>query len=52
MGEPIESSEIEKTISKMENNKTLGPDGLTKEFYSIFSKELIPVLKEVFSVIF
>ena len=52
MGDPIENEEIQLAIGRMESNKTPGPDGLTKEFYDAFSKELIPILKDIFGAIF
>ena len=41
--------DIQLAVSQMENNKTPGPDGLSKEFYETFSKELFPILVEVFT---
>ena len=52
MGDPIDSEDICTALKQMENNKSPGPDGLTKEFYETFSKELIPILRIIFSAIF
>ena len=37
-----------KSINSEENNKSLGNDGLTAEFYEHFSNELAPVLWDVY----
>ena len=52
LGKSISIEDIQLAVSQMENNKTPGPDGLSKEFYETFSKELFPILVEVFTAIF
>ena len=52
LGDAVDDKDIKLAISQMENNKTPGPDGLTKEFYSTFSKELVPILCIVFATIY
>ena len=52
LGGQIDADDIELALKQMVNNKSPGPDGLTKEFYTAFSKELIPILTEVFALIY
>ena len=41
-------NEIIKSINSQKNNKSLGSDALTAEFYKYFSNELAPVLLDVY----
>ena len=52
LGKLIEVEEIETALKQMENNKAPGSDGLTKEFFQAFSKELIPIIKDIFTTIY
>ena len=52
LGGEIAADDIDFALKQMENNKSPGPDGLTKEFYTAFSKELIPILTNVFTSIY
>ena len=36
LGEKVSQEEIETSMGQMENNKSPGPDGLPKEFYTCF----------------
>ena len=45
----LTTEEIEKAISNFENNKSPGNDGLTVEFYKIFSDMLLKDLQEEIS---
>ena len=49
IGKFINSEEIEKNIHSLSNNKSPGSDGLTVEFYKIFSKMLCEDMAEVFN---
>ncbi|KAJ0029318.1 hypothetical protein NQD34_004315 [Periophthalmus magnuspinnatus] len=46
---PVSTHEILTSISKLKNNKSPGPDGLTGEFYKLFSDQIAPFLIKVFS---
>ena len=41
----VTTREIEAVTKKLPTNKSPGPDDFTSEFYQIFQKELIPLLK-------
>lgn len=49
---PITKDEILLALRDMENNKSPGSDGLTKEFYSTFSSILIDPLVEVVNTVY
>ena len=49
--EDISISAIYKSLNGMSKGKTLGPDGLTSEFYLYFFNELQSVFKYVFDCI-
>lgn len=40
---------IQTTMGKLKDNKSLGPDGLTSEFYRAFSKGLTSHLNRMFN---
>ena len=48
LDEQITASEIEEAIKTMQAGKSPGPDGFPVEFYRTFSKNLTPVLKEMY----
>lgn len=48
---PITLDEIIYALKNMQNNKSPGPDGLTKEFYQSFSHLLFPVLVQLYKII-
>lgn len=46
------TKELVLALHDMENNKSPGSDGLTKEFYSAFSSILLDTLVEVINIAF
>lgn len=48
----ITKEELVLALHDMENNKSPGLDGLTKEFYSAFSSILLDTLVEVINIAF
>ncbi|VDI02318.1 Hypothetical predicted protein [Mytilus galloprovincialis] len=48
----ITSEEILSELKKLKNNKSLGEDGLSGEFYKCLSSTLLPVLLKLFNKIF
>ena len=46
MENDITLAELSKSLNEFQNNKSPGCDGLTKEFYQCFWKELGPMLLE------
>ena len=45
---PITMNKIVEAINSLKNGKSPGTDGLTSEFYQLFSKKIAPFLLEVF----
>ena len=52
LGSYITLEEIKEALNSMENNKSPGPDGLTKEFYREFIDLLGPILVKLYRQIF
>lgn len=48
--QPITKEEIQNTITQLPNNKALGPDGYTAEFYNEFKELLVPELQCVYRI--
>ena len=48
----ITVDEIVTSLNNFQNNKTPGSDGLTKEFYICFIDKLLPILLELYNVMF
>ena len=48
MNNPITSTEIEAVIKNLPKNKSPGSDGFIREFYEIFSDELMSILLKPF----
>lgn len=48
----ITEEEINEAITQLSNGKSPGLDGLSSEFYKVFKDVLIPILKDLFLVIF
>ena len=48
MKNPITSTEIEAMIKNLPKSKSLGPNGLTGEFYQTFREELMLILLKCF----
>ena len=44
MNNPITSTQIEALIKNFPENKRLGPEGFTGEFYQVFREEPMPIL--------
>lgn len=51
-GKSISLEEIRKALNQMENNKSPGPDGLSKEFYVKYFDLLAPLLVNLYENIF
>ena len=51
MNRPITADKIEAIITKLPENKSLGPDGFAAEFYQSFKGEVTPILLKVFQKI-
>ena len=52
IGNEISLEDIKLALSQMENNKSPGPDGLTKEFYVTFFEFLGPILVKLYKTVF
>ena len=51
MNRPVTSTEIENVTKKLPKDKSLGPSGLTGEFYKTFREEFTPILLKLFQKI-
>lgn len=45
----ISQNEVLQAVRNLKNNKSPGCDGITSEFYKMFSTELAPFLTKVFT---
>lgn len=46
---PLQLQEVIDAVKSMQSSKTPGPDGYPVEFYKKFSKQLVPILLEMFN---
>ena len=52
LNEKLTNDEIISSLKSFDNNKSPGPDGLSKEFYLKFIDILLPILSQLFNIIF